>query len=48
MSQFTNAPTYRLLFFAALYMETGSPMPVDLVIELNTRGIIFEEETLIP
>lgn len=46
MNDYDDAPTHRLMIIAALYLEIGRPMPVDLVLTLNSRGIVFTEEEL--
>lgn len=45
---YSSISTSALLNVLALILELEQPVPVDLVFELNLRGIIFEEETLIP
>mgnify|MGYP003565656543 CR=1 FL=1 len=44
MMKYQDAPTHRLLIIAALYIEMERPMPTDLVLTLNSRGIVFDEE----
>lgn len=46
LNSYDVMPTHRLLHMAALYVDLEHPLPVDLVLVLNTRGIIFDEETL--
>lgn len=47
MEAYSNTPTHRLMVIAALFVEMDRPMPVDLVLTLNARGVWFEEEDLI-
>lgn len=47
MGVYASAPTYRLMIIAGLYMECQHPLPVDLVFELNSRGIVFDQEELL-
>jgi hypothetical protein len=35
------------MIISALYVEMERPIPVDLVLELNLRGIVFDDEDLI-
>lgn len=47
MEKYSDSPTHRLLIVAALYIEMEQTMPTDLVLTLNSRGVMFEDEELI-
>lgn len=44
----SSTPTARILHMVAIYVEMERPIPTDLIMELNLRGVIFEEEFLLP
>lgn len=44
MSVCTNRPTPALLMMVALCIELETPIPLDLVVALNSRGIIIDTD----